>query len=209
MNWKAVMPAADDYLSLNLYTNAMLEKSRTETVGNEFDQVYAANRSLVSQAMGFDPVTTAPTDPGNPNPAASEAAKQYALLLGGASNVLNAVGRAPRQNAVAFNVLGAFIRDCSDCGLDGRSTRTARCSSCFWARNATCPPISISTWRSCAFAITTSIATPASRRRLTRPPAPSPVRCPIRVAPVITLSGANPLTFEGGSAYVDAGSRPG
>ena len=114
-----VMPSADNYLSLNLYTNALLEKSRKETAGNEFDQVYAANRSLLTQAIGFDPITTAPTDPGNPNPAASAAAKQYALLLGGASNVLNAVAQRSGQNAVAFNVLDAFVRDFSDCGLDG------------------------------------------------------------------------------------------
>ena len=194
---EAVMPAADDYLSLNLYTNAMLEKSRKETVGNEFDQVYAANRSLMTQAMGFDPITTAPTDPGNPNPAASAAAKQYALLLGGASNVLNAVAQRSGQNAVAFNVLDALHP-----GLQrlrsGRHARSARrCSSCSWAHSATCPRISISTWRSCVSVTTTSIATPASRPASTNATCGQSGAVPDTVAPVISLAGANPLTFEG------------
>ena len=201
---EAVMPAADDYLSLNLYTNAMLLKSRKETVGNEFVQVYASNRSLMNQAMGFDPVTTAPTDPGNPNPAASDASKQYALLLGGAANVMNAIVQSSSQNGVAFNVLGGFIADMQDCRLDGIN-QDGPAQYLFLGAQRNMPNDlnlnqEITRFRNNNFARYNGISASIDQDVCNQSGA-----VPDTLAPVITLLGANPLTFEGGGVYTDAG----
>ena len=198
------MPTADDYLSLNLYTNAMLLKSRAETTINEFDQVYATNRGLMSQATGFDPITTAPTDPGNPNPAASEAAKKYALLLGGAANALNAVIQGTGQNVVGFNVLGGFIADMQDCRLDGVNPG-GPAQYLFLGAQRNMPTdlnlnLEITRFRNNNFARYNGISASLDQTVCGQPGA-----VPDTQSPVITLLGDNPLTLEGGGMYTDAG----
>ncbi len=201
---EGVLPGTDDYLALNLYTNAMLMKSRSETVGSEFMGVYANNHNLLTQAMGFDPVTTAPTDPGNPNPGASDAAKQYALLLGGAANVANAVVQASTQNMVAFNVLTGFINDMQDCRLDGVNQDGAA-QYLFLGAQQLMPTdldlnLEITRFRNNNFASFAGITASVDESVCSQSGA-----IPDTIAPVITLLGANPITLEGGPAYVDAG----
>ena len=115
----AFAPAATDYVAVTVYSNALLEKARHETAGENFVDVFEANRNLWETAIGIDVVQTMPADPISPDPTSSAVSLQYAILLGGAANSLGRIASELGQPIVDYAMIRAMIEDLSDCDLDG------------------------------------------------------------------------------------------
>ncbi|MBV1879742.1 MAG: hypothetical protein KUG79_19020 [Pseudomonadales bacterium] len=98
-----------------LYNRAVLNSSLG---GGFLDQFNAANSAL-SEIAGFDLVTTIPANPVAPDEAATEAQKQYALLLGGLANAINNISQAAGFSEPNFAVVRSVIDDLIDGRLDG------------------------------------------------------------------------------------------
>ena len=118
-SFEALMPNGETTAALNLFTNALLVKSRNESFSGNFLVVFGNNRLLHEQAFGFDVVTTLPTDPVTPDPASTEPQRQYAMALGGLANVLNDVAVQFGKPVPDYAMMQALVADLSDCRLDG------------------------------------------------------------------------------------------
>lgn len=123
--FEAVLPPDAQSVALTAYSNALLLKTRRETLGLEFLAVYANNRAHATDAYGFDPVTTLPADPIAPPADASLESRSYALALGGAAQALDAIAIALGEAVPTYAMLAALIDDLSDCELDGVSAGVA------------------------------------------------------------------------------------
>ncbi|NNM14438.1 MAG: tandem-95 repeat protein, partial [Gammaproteobacteria bacterium] len=117
---ESVWESGQTHVSINAYTSALLRKARFESSSSIFVTL-DNNRGFAKDAFGYDPFSTRPTDPIEPDPAASTDAMNYAVFLGGFANALNA-------NATEFNLalptselVDAVIEDLSDCVLDAKS----------------------------------------------------------------------------------------
>lgn len=118
--FETVIPAGATSFAITPYSMALLLKARDQAAGSNFVAVYAAVLAQATQAFGFNPVTLTPADPTAPAAGTSDAQRQYALLLGAASQAIYAwavsAGRYPDANDVA-----AFIDDFRDGRLDDAS----------------------------------------------------------------------------------------
>ncbi|NNF61288.1 MAG: HYR domain-containing protein [Gammaproteobacteria bacterium] len=115
-----LLPVGASIVAINIYTDALLRKSRYETQGDNFIAVYDLNRSFFIDAFGFDIVTTPPEDPIQPDRGASLNARQYAMALGGIANAVNALATENQLPAPTYAVIAALIDDMTDCTVDGR-----------------------------------------------------------------------------------------
>jgi len=118
--FEAILPATENHLAITVYSNALLVKSRRETVGANFLSVFESNRTRFTQAFGFDVVSTRLTDPASPDPTTAEPVRQYAMASGGAANVLNRATVALAETTPNFSVMHGLVDDLSDCVLDGQ-----------------------------------------------------------------------------------------
>lgn len=142
-HFEAVIPAGATSFAITPYSMALLLKARDQAAGANFTAVYGATLAQWAQAFGFNPVTLAPADPAAPASTASQTQRQYALLLGAASQVINAfalsAGRYP-----GFADITLFIDDFRDGRLDNASladeVRRFRNNN-FSAYSGTPPPV--------------------------------------------------------------------
>lgn len=118
-SFSAVLPATAGSVAINVYTDALLRKSRYETQGANFFEVYELNRSFMNAAFGFDITTTQPADPIAPDTAASLQSRSYAMALGGAANAVNALSIANDFVVGSYPVIAAMMDDLTDCVIDG------------------------------------------------------------------------------------------
>jgi VCBS repeat-containing protein len=115
VGFESVLPPGVATFAITPYSNALLIKARLQAAGANFFNVFDAVRQQATQAFGFDPITTVPADPLAPAAAATLAARQYALLLGAASQGINAIAAAAGR-LPDFTDVTAFI---NDLGSDG------------------------------------------------------------------------------------------
>ncbi|MDH3588933.1 MAG: Ig-like domain-containing protein, partial [Gammaproteobacteria bacterium] len=118
---ETVLPPLDDYASLNVFTNAILEKSRSAATGGGFLGLYATNREFYKLAFGWssDLLSTRPSDAAALNPADPEDARVYGMALGGIANVVNDVAVRFAQSEMTYEMIRAIVIDLTDCVLDG------------------------------------------------------------------------------------------
>ncbi len=119
-SFSALVPADATSAAINVYTDALLRKSRHETQGANFFDVYQLNRSFFNAAFGFDITSIQPADPVAPDDAASLQEKLYAMALGGAANAINALAIANQLPVANYQIISGFIDDLSDCVIDGQ-----------------------------------------------------------------------------------------
>ncbi len=117
----AVLPSGETQVAITPYSYALLQKSRNETEGGNFLDVYAGNRGRWTTSFGFDVVATLPVNPDNPAQAQEGVQRQYTLGLGGIANVLNEVASRLGEPLISYALIEAFVADFSDCQLDGQS----------------------------------------------------------------------------------------
>ena len=115
----AFLPDGTATVSINIFTDAMLRKSRHETQGENFFEVHALNRSFFQTAFGFDLTTTRPADPIQPDTNAPLASRSYAMALGGAANLVNTLAIANQLAQPDYMIISALIEDMTDCTIDG------------------------------------------------------------------------------------------
>ncbi|MBT8136978.1 MAG: cadherin-like domain-containing protein, partial [Gammaproteobacteria bacterium] len=116
----ALLPS-DDFAAINVYTNAIYEKARRVTGSGGFAGVFAVERNLYQQAFGW-PTDLLQLDPANPaalEPTALQAARVYAMALGGIANVVNEVAVDFAESQMTFGMIRAVVIDLTDCLLDG------------------------------------------------------------------------------------------
>ena len=116
-----ILPANAATVAITPITQALYEKALRETnpAAGDFELVYGNNRSNFQAAFGFDPVTLIPTDPTNPT--GSTAQKQYAMVLGGFAQVINAAAVKLGMSAPSYDLIQALIKDLSDGRIDGEA----------------------------------------------------------------------------------------
>ena len=121
--FEAVLPVNATTVAVTPYSMALLLRARRESHGANFSAFYQAVLAQATAAFGFDPSTVIPANPANPASGSDPKAQQYALLLGGASNAINAMatelGIQPN-----YQLVRAFIDDLSDGTLDGKLVDT-------------------------------------------------------------------------------------
>lgn len=116
--FESLLPAESSTLVITPYTHALLLRARRLSNGFNFVQVHDALRAQASRALGFDPSLTMPEPPLAPSASASLAARNYAMMIGGIAQVINAqaleLGSFP-----SFETVLATITDLSDGRIDG------------------------------------------------------------------------------------------
>ncbi len=122
---ESYLPEGDTTVTISLATQALLDKTRREVQAGTFAQQFAANRALASAAFGFDLISTTPANPVDPDPAASETERQYALVLGGLANLVNRIAVEAGLAAPTFEAIQAVAADFSDGRIDGLEDGTA------------------------------------------------------------------------------------
>ncbi|NNF17099.1 MAG: Ig-like domain-containing protein, partial [Gammaproteobacteria bacterium] len=118
---ETALPPTENYASVNVYTNAILEKSRTAASAGGFLEIFAINRVYYRQAFNwnFDLLSTRPSDAAALNPADPEPARVYGMALGGIANVVNNVAVQFAQPHMTYEMIRAIVIDLTDCLLDG------------------------------------------------------------------------------------------
>ncbi|MBT8144225.1 MAG: cadherin-like domain-containing protein, partial [Gammaproteobacteria bacterium] len=115
------LPGNESFVSLNVFTNAILEKSRNTAGSGSFAGIFAADRVFYRTAFGWpaDLLATTPSDAAALDPADPETARIYGMALGGVANVINDVAVRFARSQMTFEMIRAVIVDLSDCVLDG------------------------------------------------------------------------------------------
>jgi hypothetical protein len=114
----AVLPPGYSQIAITMTTQALYEKTLAE-FSNDFYSVYQVNIQNFTAGLGFNPLNTLSADPNNPDPAAEEAARQYALLSGGLANLTNQAAIAAGYPSASFELVMALVDDFSDGMIDG------------------------------------------------------------------------------------------
>lgn len=113
-------PAGVGQVAITILTDAMtqrafaLAQNQQISVDNAFDAV----RTLSTQVLGFDPLTTRALSPLNPGPATTQE-RNYALLLGGLAVAANQLAIQVGLPQVDAEVIAALVTDLADGNLDG------------------------------------------------------------------------------------------
>ncbi|NNF66109.1 MAG: cadherin-like domain-containing protein, partial [Gammaproteobacteria bacterium] len=119
---ETVLGPTDNFVSLNVYTNAVYEKARrTAATAGSFFGIFSIDRSLYRTAFGWsdDLQNIDPANPAALDPSASEAQRIYAMALGGIANVVNGVAVSFAESEMTFAMIRAVVIDLTDCILDG------------------------------------------------------------------------------------------
>ncbi len=112
-----LLPNEGSVVALTPYSAAVYARALRHSGTGQFDSVYRQALDQATAAWKFDPVTTLPANPTAPG-AAVGAARDYALLLGGAAVALQSIAVRFGLPQPDFALIQAFIDDLGD-GLDG------------------------------------------------------------------------------------------
>jgi hypothetical protein len=110
-NLMAVLPPNQASLAITPYSMALYKKAFIQANGANFANVYDAVRAQAITAFGFDPILTIPADPAT----GAGGNAQYALILGAAAQVINAIATGAGHLPGHADVM-AFV---NDLGTDG------------------------------------------------------------------------------------------
>jgi len=113
-----VLPPNYNSIALTMISQSIYVKSLREFTSNFYD-VYQINIDKFTTGLGFDPLSIIPANPVNPDQAAPETARQYALLAGGLANIVNQVAVSLGLALPTYEIIKAVIEDFSDGNIDG------------------------------------------------------------------------------------------
>ena len=108
--------------ALTVVTNALIRKSRAESLNSDFTAAVDFNRNTAISALGFDPFVTLPTNPVFPAPTSPVSEKSYALLVGGLAYAMHEAAIALGLPMMDFEIIGGMIADLSDGTLNGQNS---------------------------------------------------------------------------------------
>lgn len=114
-------PAGVGQVSITMLTDAMTQRAFALAQNEQIsiDNAFDAVRTLTTQTLGFDPLTTRALSPLNPGQSASSQERSYALLLGGLAVAANQLAIRVGLPQVNAEVISALVTDFSDGNLDG------------------------------------------------------------------------------------------
>ncbi len=107
-------------VAITPFTQVLLLKSRQESDGSDFLEVYQRNKAFYTEALGINITTTLSANPVAPDAGATADALAYAQLLGGAANAINAITLGVDMASPDPSAVHAFIEDMADGDLDGK-----------------------------------------------------------------------------------------
>lgn len=119
-NLEALLLPNQSTVAITPFTQALLLKSRQESDGSDFLEVYQRNKDFYAEGLGFDITTTLSANPVAPGSSATADALAYAQLLGGAANAINAIALGVDMASPEPSAVHAFIEDMADGDLDGK-----------------------------------------------------------------------------------------
>ena len=188
VGFEAVLPPNVTSFAITPYSSALLKKARLQASGANFFNVFDAVRAQATQAFGFDPITTIPADPLSPSDVATQAARQYGLLLGAASQAINTIATSAGHLPDFADVM-LFI---DDLGSDGIFDLVSI-------------PDEIRRFRNNNFQIYAGVPLPTINETLLSQPATVPNARPIAVADTILVSEGSTATVlsDGSSSVLD------
>ncbi len=106
--------------AINFLTHSLVKMFQTETSkASDVNQAFNRVRSRAYNSLLFDPFTLLPTDPINPDTAASDNAKMYALLIGGGAYMMNSASMLIDDPNISYTAIDMITADFSDCKIDG------------------------------------------------------------------------------------------
>jgi len=128
---EGLLPVGVTSITVSVVTQALVDATRREAPAGLFVEQFGAFRALATNAFGFDVVTTAPANPVSPDPNATVAQRQYALVLGGLANLINRISVEAGFAAPTIESILAASDDLSDGRVDGLMDGAPVLVACF------------------------------------------------------------------------------
>ncbi len=117
----SVLPAGQDTVAVTPITTALVLRGRVlGGPDGTFAAKFASAKADFDAQAGFDVLATIPANPVAPEANATEAQKQYALLLGGIANLINNVAIQSGAAAPTYDMVVAVTFDLVDGQFDGQ-----------------------------------------------------------------------------------------
>ena len=118
--FSSILPSGSSSVAINPITDSLVLRSRDLAAPEGgFGGIFNTSRAAFASEAGFDAFTTVPANPTSPAAGASQAEKQYALLLGGLANAINNITVELGLGAPTYEVIRAVTFDLVDGELDG------------------------------------------------------------------------------------------
>jgi len=117
---ESILPAGQTEAAITIYTQAVVNKIRRLATAGTFNDEFVCQQAINIEALGFDPFTTQPTNPIQPDTNAPLSERQYAMALGGIANAINRMAILLGQTAPNETLILAVADDLSDGTLDGQ-----------------------------------------------------------------------------------------
>jgi hypothetical protein len=118
--FSSILPSGSSSVAINPITDSLVIRSRDLAAPEGgFGGIFNTSRASFASEAGFDAFTTVPANPTSPAAGASQAEKQYALLLGGLANAINNITVELGLGAPTYEVIRAVTFDLVDGELDG------------------------------------------------------------------------------------------
>ncbi|MGB1556839.1 MAG: cadherin-like domain-containing protein, partial [Oceanococcaceae bacterium] len=115
------LPVGESTVAITPLSAALLQKIRAEAGGANFLSRVQGNRAVFLQALGFDVISVIPPSPIAPDAANRTPAElDYAMILGGFAQSLNALATGLGLENPTPALILALIDDLSDGSIDGR-----------------------------------------------------------------------------------------
>lgn len=117
----SVLPQGQTAVAVTPITTALVVRGRIlGGPDGSFLSKFNASKSTLDAQAGFDVVSTIPANPVSPAANATEAQKQYALLLGGIANLINNVAIRSGASEPTYSMVVAVTFDLIDGQFDGQ-----------------------------------------------------------------------------------------
>jgi len=116
----SLLPQGQTAVAVTPFTTALIVRGRVlGGPDGSFQAKFDAAKSILDAQAGFDLLATVPANPVAPESTATEAQKQYALLLGGLANLINNVAIQSGASGPNYDILVAVTFDLVDGQFDG------------------------------------------------------------------------------------------
>jgi hypothetical protein len=116
----SLLPQGQTAVAVTPFTTALIVRGRVlGGPDGSFQAKFDAAKSALDAQAGFDLLATIPANPVAPASTATEAQKQYALLLGGLANLINNVAIQLGASGPNYDILVAVTFDLVDGQFDG------------------------------------------------------------------------------------------
>jgi hypothetical protein len=117
----SLLPAGQAAVAVTPFTTALVLRGRIlGGPDGTFSAKFADAKAAFDAQAGFDVLSTIPANPVAPEATATEAQKQYALLLGGIANLINNVAIQSGAAAPTYDMVVAVTFDLVDGQFDGQ-----------------------------------------------------------------------------------------